>query len=73
MKDNIPNEGQVRLIFRETYNLYTKHKGICRREDFEILMQEVIELNNKHNCNLCLKILLEIVDCIEYYFMKHQA
>lgn len=60
----MPDKEQVRLIFKETYLFYTKWNSISD-PDWDKLMQEARELNEKYPYKLCQQILLELIDIIE--------
>lgn len=62
----VPGKELVRQIFNDTYNVfYKKWIDISKQEDWDKLMQDVYELNDKYNCSLCRQILLELVEVIE--------
>lgn len=63
----------VRLIFKETYLFYKKWKSISNPADWNVLMQDVAELNNKYPYNLCRRILLELVEIIEDGFKEKEV
>lgn len=60
----------VRLIFKETYLFYKKWKSISNPADWDALMQDAHELNEKYPYPLCRRILLELVEIIEAEFME---
>lgn len=60
----MPNSEQVKLIFKETYLFYTKWISVTD-PDWNRLMQEAHELNQKYPYSLCRRILLELVEVIE--------
>lgn len=66
-----PNHEEIRNIFNETYNVfYTKWKSISNPSDWDRLMQDVRELNQKYPYSLCRKMLLELVEIIEDEFKR---
>jgi hypothetical protein len=65
----IPNQADVRQIFNDTYNVfYKKWKDISNPEEWANLMQEMREIDNRYQCDLCRQILLELVKCIEHEY-----
>lgn len=74
MADNsnkYPNNEVIRNIFNETYNVfYKKWKSISNPADWDRLMQDVRELNQKYPYSLCRKMLLELVEIIEDEFKR---
>ena len=60
----MPNSEQVKLIFKETYLFYTKWISVTD-PDWDRLMQEARELNEKYPYKLCQQILLELIDIVE--------
>ena len=77
MSDNsnkYPNNEEIRHIFNDTYNVfYKKWKSISNPDDWDILMQEVNELDEKYPYPLCRKILLELVEIIEDGFKRREV
>lgn len=70
----IPSHEEVRQIFNDTYNVfYKKWKDISSPEQWADLMQDMREINQKYNCDLCRQILLELVKVIEHDFLKKQG
>jgi hypothetical protein len=70
----IPSHEEVRQIFNETYNVfYRKWKDISNPDDWPKLMQEMHEIDDKYQCELCSKILLELVVVIQNEFLKKQG
>ncbi len=64
-----PDQDQVRLIFRDTYNFYLKYKDISDPEDWIPLIQDMRRIDRDYPCELCRRILLELVKIIEHEFM----
>ena len=64
-----PNNEQVRLIFKDTYNFYTKWIAV-KEPDWSEVMEEVYKLEAAYPFNLCRKILVEIVAIIEAKVME---
>lgn len=61
-----PTHEEVRQIFNETYNVFYKRwKDISNPADWDTLMQEARELNEKYPYKLCQQILLELIDIVE--------
>ena len=77
MSDNsnkYPNHEEIKGIFNETYNaFYKKWKDISTLDDWDNLMLDARELNNKHPYPLCQKILLELIEVIEDEFKRRQS
>lgn len=70
----IPSHEEVRSIFNETYNVFYKRwKNISNLDDWPRLMQEMHEIDQKYNCDLCRQILLELVVIIQEEFLKKQG
>lgn len=68
-----PSHVEIRNIFNETYNVfYKKWKSISNPADWDILMQEVRDLNRKYPYSLCQRILLELVEIIEDGFKEKE-
>jgi hypothetical protein len=66
INNKIPSQAEVRLIFNDTYNVfYKKWKDISNPEDWVKIAQDMRDINNRYNCELCKQILLELVKCIE--------
>lgn len=61
---NMPTEEQVRLIFKETYNLYIKYKNCSKDEEFKSLLDVVHELSIKYPFELCENILCNLMNII---------
>ena len=71
---NIPSPEQVRQIFNDTYNVfYKKWKDISSPEQWVQLMQDMREIDQKYNCDLCRQILLELVKVIEDEFKRRDV
>lgn len=71
---HIPSHEEVRNIFNETYNVfYKKWRNISNQDDWPRLMQEMHEINDKYQCELCSKILLELVVVIQNEFLKRSV
>ena len=71
---NIPSPEQVRQIFNDTYNVfYKKWKDISSPEQWVQLMQDMREIDQKYNCDLCRQILLELVKVIEDEFKRRDT
>ena len=69
--NNYPTHEEVRQIFNETYNVFYKRwKDISNPADWDRLMQEAHELNQKYPYPLCRRILLELVEIIEDGFKR---
>ena len=70
----MPNSEQVKLIFKETYLFYTKWISVTD-PDWDRLMQEARELNEKYPYKLCQQILLELIDIVEdeYKRRNHES
>lgn len=70
----MPNSEQVKLIFKETYLFYTKWISVTD-PDWNRLMQEARELNEKYPYKLCQQILLELIDIVEdeYKRRNHES
>lgn len=69
----IPSPTEVKQIFNEAYNIfYRKWHTISDQEQWASLMQEMREIDNRYNCDLCRQILLELVKVIEDEFLKRR-
>lgn len=76
MSDNSnkhPNNEDIRLIYKDTYNFYQKWKDISSLDDWVILVREARDLNNKYPYSLCERILLELVEVIEEEFKRRDV
>ncbi|WP_313132614.1 hypothetical protein [Anaerocolumna sp.] len=62
--ENNPTSEQVRLIFKHTYLLYTKFKDSKTEQDYQNLVKECHELQERFPFELCDRILLEICKVI---------
>jgi hypothetical protein len=69
----MPDQEQVRCIFRDTYSFYLKYKDISNPDQWAPLMQEMHQMDKKYSCELCRQILLELVKVIESEFLKKQG
>lgn len=66
---NIPSHSEVRQIFNDTYNVfYKKWKDISTPDQWIDLVQDMHEIDQRYNCDLCRQILLELVKVIENEF-----
>lgn len=67
----IPSPTEVKQIFNEAYNIfYRKWHTISDPEQWVQLMQEMREIDQKYNCDLCRQILIELVRVIEDEFKR---
>ena len=67
----IPSPEEVRQIFHETYNIfYKKWHTIIDPEQWVQLMQDMHEIDQKYNCDLCRQILIELAKVIEDEFKR---
>lgn len=71
VKEVLPDTEQVRLIFKDTYNFYTKWTAV-KEPDWSEVMAEVYSLEVKYPFELCRKILVEIVAIIEANYMTKE-
>lgn len=62
-----PTPEQIRLIFKETYNFFTKYNNIHKDEEWEELIKKTHELYKKYPFKLCEKLLVELLEVIEKY------
>ena len=69
----MPDQEQVRLIFRDTYNFYLKRKDITNPDDWVNLMWDMKEIDHRYECDLCRQILLELVRVIESEFKSKEG
>jgi hypothetical protein len=65
----VPSNEQVRLIYKDTYNYYTKWIAV-KDPDWSEVMAEAHRLEAKYPFGLCRKILVELVSVIEASYMK---
>jgi hypothetical protein len=65
-----PTNEQIRLIFKDTYNFYLNWKDIDNEEDWNILTDESREIEKRYPFDLCLKILIGILNIIEKDYMR---
>jgi len=69
----IPSPTEVKQIFNEAYNIfYRKWHTISDQEQWVQLTQEMREIDQKYNCDLCRQILLELVVVIQEEFLKRR-
>jgi hypothetical protein len=66
----IPSLSEVKDIFRDTYNFYLKWRGINNADAWPQLIEEAEQLNRKYQCDLCQRMLVELVEIIEAEFME---
>lgn len=64
VKEDFPNADQVRLIYKDTYNFYTKWIAV-KELNWETVIAESRDIEQKHPFELCRKILVEVVAIIE--------
>jgi len=64
-----PDNQQVRAIFRDTYNFYTKWIAV-KGVNWDAFMSEVRNLEKTYPFELCRKILVELTAIIESKSMK---
>ena len=63
----------VKLIYKDTYNFYQKWKSISSPAEWDALMEDVRDLNEKYPYPLCRRILLELVEIIEDGFKEKEV
>lgn len=74
MADNRnPTPEEVRLIFRDVYNFYTKWINIENEENWSDLLNDIRDLEKKYPFDLCIKMLLETMNVIERYYMERKC
>lgn len=61
---NIPTPEQVKLIFKETYNLYMKYKNCSKAEEYQSLLNETRELYIMYPFDLCKNIICDLLEVI---------
>jgi len=64
---NYPSPEQVKLIFKDTYNLYLKYKEASTDKEYLELIAESNEIDNKYPFQLCHVMVLELLNIIEDY------
>jgi hypothetical protein len=64
-----PDNEQVRLIFKDTYNFYFKWIAV-KEPDWEEVLSEGRTLEKKYPFHLCWIILSELISTLEYHAMK---
>ena len=64
-KQLIPNLEDVKLIFRDTYLLYTNFKDVQSKEEFDLMMDAARDLEKKYPFELAKKIIIDVVEVIE--------
>ncbi len=72
VKEDFPNADQVRLIFKDTYNLYLKWIAV-KEPDWEAVIAEARDIEQKYPFGSCRKILVEVVDIIEANYMTKEV
>lgn len=68
MQTRNPSPTEVRSIFSDTYNFYTKWIAV-KEIDWDLLLSESHEIEGKYECELCCKILVELIAVIETNYM----
>lgn len=66
--EGVPNSEQVRMIYKETYNFYTKWIAV-NEPDWDLIIAKSREIEQKYPFELCQKILVELVSIIETSYM----
>jgi len=69
----IPSPVEVKDIFKYTYLFYTKWKDLSNPDDWVKVAQEMRDINQIYDCDLCQQILLELVKCIESEFKSKEV
>lgn len=64
MDCKIPTPENIRLIFRDTYLLYTKFKDVQTKQDFQSLLDESHDLEKKYPFEVARKMIIDVVDVI---------
>jgi hypothetical protein len=64
---------EVRLIYKDTYNFYLKWKDISSPDDWDALMKDMHEIDQRYNCDLCRQILIELVKVIQDEFKRRDT
>lgn len=59
-------------ILTDTYNFYTKWIAV-KEIDWDLLLSESHEIEGKYECELCRKILIEVVMIIEADYMNRKG
>ena len=73
MSDNRnPTPEEVRLIFRDVYNFYTKWSSIDNDENWSNLLNDIHEINLRYPFEYCRKKLLDTIDLIESDYMERK-
>jgi hypothetical protein len=61
-----PNQEQVRLIYKDTYNLYLKFKDIKADNEWNRLLFESNKLYKKYPFKLCQEMIMGLLEIIEH-------
>lgn len=69
--EGLPNNEQVRLVYKDTYNFYTKWIAV-KEPDWDLVISESREIEARYPFDLCRIILVELIDIIEAHFMKKE-
>lgn len=71
VKEGIPSADQVRLIYKDTYNFYLKWIAV-KELDWEAVIAESRDIEQKYPFELCRKILVEVVMIIEANYLAKE-
>lgn len=64
-----PSQTEVRSIFSDTYTFYTKWIAV-KEPDWSEVIADSRAIEQKYNCELCCKILIELIAAIETAYMQ---
>lgn len=60
----LPNQEQIRLIYKDTYNLYLKYKDSKEDNEWNRFIYETDKLYKKYPFNLCKVMVMELLDIV---------
>jgi len=74
MRENkqLPTPEEVKEIFKYTYLFYTKWIAV-KENEWSQLMDEARELEQKYPYELCIEMLLKILDILEETYMSNKT
>lgn len=69
MQTRNPSQSEVRSIFLDTYTFYTKWIAV-NEPNWDELISDSRVLEHKYQCDLCNKILVELISTIEQSYIE---
>lgn len=60
----LPNQEQIRLIYKDTYNLYLKYKDSVEDNEWNRFIYETNKLYKKYPFDLCKVMVTELLDIV---------